>query len=232
MRKHLRSVVGAVCLSGILTACSAGSSACSGDSNIAVSGDAPNVVILLDKSDSMTDLAADVVSSFNQLLSSLPPRSSVSLYGFGSTDGLEIIIDQVPAEDVQPLSRADYRLGGQTPLYDAIGKTLTRFDSVSGHDKSGNTVLFIISDGAENSSVDFSLDKTRRAIDERSSEGMTIRFIALGEDAADEAARLGIDVANRSAYTPDSDGVKEAFDSIGGSFSQGGASERECSFVP
>ncbi len=200
-----------------LTLISCGSSTCQDDS---IAGGSRHVVILLDKSASMDYLVNGVLAGFNNLVDQLPDSSFVTLFGFESIYGLDNIFDHVPARDVPKLTTNDYTLGDGTPLYDAISGTINQIE-IEAVNRTNEKILFvIISDGLENSSVRYSLDETRRAIADKTSNGWDIRFYSLGADAALEAANLGIPVADQASFAPSQAGVDEVFDDIAGSFTQ------------
>jgi len=62
----------------------------------------------------------------------------------------------VPVSKVEDMTSKDYRPGGCTPLYDAMGKAISHLDACINE---GDAVLvMIITDGYENSSEEFSRD--------------------------------------------------------------------------
>ena len=84
---------------------------------------AAHVVVLLDRSGSMIDGVDGYISGFNAFVDAQRAAGArVSLYLFD--ERAERVLDCVPAADVPPLTRATYRLGGSTALYDAIGAAL------------------------------------------------------------------------------------------------------------
>ena len=180
----------------------------------------------------MDPLAQEVVTSFNKLLSDLPNSATLSLYGFGDGSGVRVIIDNESVPSVEPLELNRYAPNGQTPLYDAISFALTRNDSIITQANLKNSLFIIISDGWENASVRYSLSETQSIVQNAISRGAIIRFIALGEDAAMEAANLGIDISATESFNPNADGVGEAFDNIGGSFNQQTSSPKCDQLIP
>ena len=223
-KEHLKAhnwLVGlAVLIPIVLSSCASSNAQCQNGDSVIAGGTPVHVTILLDDSSSMEPLAQEVVTSFNNLLSDLPDSATLSLYGFGDESGIRVLIDSKPASSVKSLELYQYAPSGQTPLYDAISFTLTRTNSIITKANLKNSLFIIISDGWENASVRYSLSETQSIVQNAISEGAIIRFIALGEDAAMEAANLGIDVSATESFDPDSDGVSEAFDNIGGSFNQ------------
>ena len=186
-----------------------------------------HVTILLDDSSSMYDLAQEVVTSFNNLLSDLPDSAILSLYGFGDESGIRVLIDNESVSSIEPLALYQYAPTGQTPLYDAISFALTRTDSITTQANLKNSPFIIISDGMENASVRYSLSETRSNVQDAISKCAIIRFIALGEDAVMEAANLGIDTSATDSFNPNADGVGDGLDNIGGSLNQQ-TNDRNC----
>lgn len=223
--------IAALVLAGTLVSCSSQEASCGGDSSGLMGSDSSHIVILLDDSQSMENLVYEVVSSFNNLLSKLPQNATLSLYGFGNTNGVKVIVDREIVSSVRPLRVSDYEPTGQTPLYDAINFSLNRNMSISAN-QSEKFTFFIISDGGENASVSFELAQTRSRIQKATDSGITIRFVALGEDATLEATNLGLDASDTESFRPDGGGVTDAFENIGGSLNQHSSNEVCKRFMP
>lgn len=180
----------------------------------------------------MESLANDVVKGFNDLISELPLSATISLYGFGIGENLRIIHERELASTLPALNLRTYVTDGLTPLYDSISNVLNRSVPELAIQKMQPTTFIIISDGLENSSTSYSLSQTRAKIEKAQSQGTKILFFALGTDAASEARNLGIAIADTREFSSDTDGVAEAFDNIGGGFSQGPNSSQCERLVP
>jgi hypothetical protein len=232
LRAHNWFIGLAVLLPIVLSSCTSSNAQCQNGDSVIAGGTPVHVTILLDDSSSMEPLAQEVVTSFNNLLSELPKSATLSLYGFGDESGIRVLIENKSVTSVEPLELFQYAPNGQTPLYDAISFTLTRTNSIITKANFENSRVIIISDGLENASVRYSLSETQSIVQNAISEGAIIRFIALGEDAAMEAANLGIDISATESFDPDADGVSEAFDNIGGSFNQQTSSPKCDQLIP
>lgn len=156
-----------------------------------------HVVVLIDASGSMSSLQGFVIEGANTLLADLDPSVRVTLIQFDSRDPQVVVVDEVPAGEVAPLTAADYQPNASTPLYDAVGTAVataigqaTRHEVLTGT-KAG-VVFAIISDGAENASTRYSATDVRRLLERQQEEGWTVQFLGLGIDAFAEGARLGI----------------------------------------
>jgi hypothetical protein len=180
----------------------------------------------------MEFLANEVVEGFNNLISDLPQSATVSLYGFGTGKNLRVIHEREPVSSLPVLNLRTYVPNGLTPLYDSVSNVLTRFESESAIQRMRPMTFIIISDGGENSSISFSLNQTREKVNDAQSRGTKILFFALGTEAAEEAKNLGIPATSTKEFNPDSDGVEEVFDSIGGGFGQGSDSSQCQRLVP
>ena len=90
-------------------------------------------VIILDKSGSMSSIAKQAIDGVNETIASIkrnqekhPERDNrITLVAFCGCE-IKKIYEQVPVGEVRPITSADYRPCCMTPLYDAIGNTITR----------------------------------------------------------------------------------------------------------
>ena len=74
-------------------------------------------------------------------------------------------------------------------------------------------IVFVITDGHENASTEWSLDGVRKAV-ASAQEERNWRFVFLGADASafEDGQRMGIGTA--AQYEPDGDGVRVAYDAL------------------
>ena len=160
-------------------------------------------VIILDESGSMTAIYDQALSGINEVLSGIRKNqeefadqqhyvSIVTFEGNGIA-GIKTRRDRVAVGKVGDFTRKDYRPGGCTPLYDAMGKTLNELE---GAIQEGDRVMAtIITDGYENASEEYS-GKTVKALVARLREkGWTFAYIGANQDAVEVARDLNIDNA-------------------------------------
>ena len=134
----------------------------------------PDVVILLDASGSMSQQRESVVSTFNEYVQSVKDTAhSISLYTFDSKGIFEKIYKENPSR-IKKLTTDDYKPDAMTPLYDAMGKVMTKFE------ESNRNVQFVThTDGLENDSKEWSYAKLKEYIDILTKKGWL--FVYLGE---------------------------------------------------
>lgn len=179
------------------------------------------IVFILDKSGSMGGLEADTLGGYNSFLEKqkkIEGKAFVSTILFNTS--VSIIHDRVALAEVEPLTEAQYSVGGGTALLDALGETITHIkkmhmqleeDSVP-----SKTIFVIITDGEENSSNEYSYSQVKKLI-EKQQEQYHWEFLFLGAniDVIAEASKLGIAEKNAVRYTCDKKGTNLNFDSVG-----------------
>lgn len=165
----------------------------------------PNILIgfCLDESGSMQGIRQQTIDGFNEYINDLRKQEGetrISLTMFsdisGSLSGERDAATYRPyvfAADLRvlaPLTLDAYRPRGNTPLYDAIGHTVTSLASWLGAQPNKWTVLFVIqTDGKENASKEYTREQVFSLIREKEASGW--KFIYLGADQDNyEAERI------------------------------------------
>lgn len=172
-------------------------------------------VIILDESGSMSSIYKETLTSMNEVLSGIrknqeefpEQRHYVTIVTFEGSgiDGVKTRRDRVPIGAVEPFAEKDYRPGGCTPLYDAMGKTLNEMEGlVLSDDKVFATV---ITDGMENSSREYSGKIIKNMVKRLRKKGWVIAYIGANQDAIEVARKMNISSALN--YDASSKGLKE-----------------------
>lgn len=176
------------------------------------------LVFILDKSGSMSGLESDTVGGFNSMLEKqkvADGESRITTVLFNNS--YTLLHDRIDIQAVRPITTKEYFVGGSTALIDAIGETINKFIRVqknTAEDYRAENVMFvIITDGEENSSRKYSVDKVRQMIEyEKEHYGWEFIFLGANIDAVETAMRFGIDEECALDYVPDSEGTKLNFD--------------------
>ncbi len=156
------------------------------------------IVFILDKSGSMAGLEEDTIGGFNSFIEKQKGeagRAYVTTVLF-STD-YEKMHDRVDLLEIAPLTRADYRVGGGTALYDALGDTIEHITTVHRYirreDVPEKTIFVITTDGEENSSRRYRAADVKRKIKVcEESLGWEFLFLGANIDAFSAADKIGI----------------------------------------
>ena len=110
-------------------------------------------VIILDKSGSMSSIARQAIDGVNETIGSIrsaqeknpDQKHMVTLVAFCGCE-MKVIYDNVPVAEAKTLTDKDYRPCCMTPLYDAVGSTITRIHSLKSSDDNSLALVTICSD--------------------------------------------------------------------------------------
>ena len=157
-------------------------------------------VIILDKSGSMSNIARQAVDGVNETIGSIksaqeknPDQThTVTLVAFCGCE-MKTIYDNVPVAEVKPLTDKDYRPCCMTPLYDAVGTTITRIHALKAKDDFSLALVTVITDGYENASREFSLKAIQSLIESYKEQGWQFTYIGADHDVEQVAYALHID---------------------------------------
>ena len=156
-------------------------------------------LIILDESGSMSGVRHQTISGCNETLNSIRNTAKdqpdikqfVSIFCFDNTNS-RYIFQNVPVEETRDLTTADYSPNSCTPLYDAIGYTVTQLRRLIA-DSDSVAVVTIITDGYENASRRWNHHSVVELIDSLKKKGWVFTFIGANIDVEQTAKGLGID---------------------------------------
>ena len=175
------------------------------------------IVLIIDKSGSMEYIKEDAIGGFNAFLSEqkkIDREANVTLVLFD--DRYQLVHNGTDIREVKPLTEQTYLPSGTTALLDAVGRTVDRvgerLDTLPESEKPENVIIFILTDGKENASADYSRDTIREMIEHQESV-YNWEFIYGGanQDAFAEAGSLGIKVQNAFDFEATGKGTREAY---------------------
>lgn len=177
------------------------------------------LVFILDRSGSMGGLETDTIGGFNGLIEKQrrqPGEANVTTVLFD--DQYEQIHDRLPITSVKPLTEEEYYVRGCTALLDAVGKTISRMESIqaqlSESERAEKVIVVITTDGFENASTEYGYGEVRRMIERRKECGWEFLFMGANMDAAAEAEKLGIRADRAVTFENDSQGIEVQYRSV------------------
>ncbi len=167
-------------------------------------------VIILDESGSMSSIYKETLASMNEVLSGIKKNQEefpeqhhyvtiVTFEGNGIS-GVKTRRDRVPVGTVAPFTEKDYRPGGCTPLYDAMGKTLNELEGLILDDD--KVMATVITDGMENSSQEYSGRIIKNLVARLREKGWALAYIGANQDSIEVARDLNIGNALNFTATP------------------------------
>lgn len=175
------------------------------------------MVFVLDRSGSMSGLAADTIGGFNELIEKQKKIEGCAYVTTALFDHeYEVLHDHVALEEVAPLTDKEYFARGSTALLDAVGRTIdavgARLAATPEEERPAHVVFVITTDGKENSSREYTAQRVREMI-EHQQQKYSWQFVFLGAnmDAVSEARKLGISAQYAANFTPTGRGVNRMY---------------------
>lgn len=184
---------------------------------------ATEMVCILDRSGSMYKKRKDTIGSFNQMLEKQkrePGEAYITTALF--SDQCDVLYSHTPIRETEELTEQDYYIGGNTALFDAIGKVFHQTDSLlEGRegDYEEKVLVFIITDGMENTSVQYGRQQIKKLIEEKQKKGWVILFFGTDMEMIKLAEDTGIRKENTTCYPDTAEGIRESFLMAGSCFS-------------
>ena len=171
-------------------------------------------LIILDKSGSMFSIKKEAVAGYNETLGSIKAAQLkhydtqehyISLAAFCGC-GVDMIYDCMPVKDADKMTTRQYNPCCGTPLYDAIGKSITALINKTKAIEDIAVLVTIITDGMENASREWTGKAIKKLIDERKEEGWMFSYIGADHDVEQVAATISI--TNTVVWTKTAEGTE------------------------
>lgn len=166
-------------------------------------------VIILDKSGSMESIRKAAIDGFNETLAGIRKAQEkfddtqehfVSLLTFCDCEK-RYVFDKVPVAEARQLTMNDYQPCCCTPLYDAMGFTLTTIRNHVKNIEDSVVVVTIITDGLENASKEYTGYAVKQLVEELKREGWTFTYMGANQDSMEVAFNLSIRNARNFDYS-------------------------------
>jgi len=184
------------------------------------------LVFILDRCGSMAGLEMDTIGGFNAMIDKQKNTEgeayvSTVLFNHESV----VIHDRVNIQNVEPLTRRDYQVGGTTALLDAIGGAIHHIGNIHKYarpeDVPEKTLFVITTDGMENASHRWGADEIRQKIEHQKQKyGWEFLFLGANIDAVETARHFGIGANRAVSYRSDHEGTKLNYEVISAAVTQ------------
>lgn len=158
------------------------------------------VTLILDETGSMQSCKGAAIAGFNQYVATLrrePAETRFTLTLFNSSK-TEVRYRAVPVSAVQDLDVETYRPGHTTPLYDAIGRTLSL--SRQEAPAEARKLCVILTDGLENASQEYTRKQIFDLIKAYEQDGWRFLYLGADHDVWTAGGSLGIAGDNRVSF--------------------------------
>lgn len=160
-------------------------------------------LIIVDESGSMSHLRESTLSGINETISTIhsaqeefaaTQKHTLTLVTFDSGSNrpdVRTMIDNQPISEVKEFK--EYMPNGCTPLYDAMGQSLTHLHDRIKDDKDATAVVTVLTDGLENASREWDAAGLRHLIEQLKSEGWSFAYMGSAHNVKEVTDLLSIE---------------------------------------
>lgn len=149
-----------------------------------------DISVVLDRSGSMSTIWDDTIGGINTFIKQQQEaegEATFTLVGFD--DAYDVIIPTKDVKHVSPLTGKEVHPRGMTALLDAVGKTIVHLDE---NKTSEDVIVVVVTDGWENSSVEYKGDTIKSLIEAREEAGWKFIFLGANQDSWSVGTSLGM----------------------------------------
>lgn len=170
------------------------------------------IVGILDRSGSMHHLEASTISGYNEFIKKQqelgPGRVTLAIFD----DQYDIVYESKSLKKVPVLTKSVYYARGMTALRDAVGRTITHVHERHKNGKQPDkTLVFIVTDGLENASTEYSQDQIKKMIERRKKDGWEFFFMGANIDSFDVGTNYGISQTHIANYAATKIGTENLY---------------------
>ena len=174
-------------------------------------------VIIMDRSGSMWDIRKPAIMGFNEVLGGVKAAQTkyaetqeqfITLVLFDSASIDEVYWNADPSK-AEHLTTKTYVPGSATPLYDAMGRTLTKLERELKEDENHSVLVTVITDGYENDSREYDLASVKALVEHLKDRGWT--FAYMGTDHDVHAVSIDLSITNVVKFEKTAEETLETF---------------------
>ena len=178
------------------------------------------IIAIIDKSGSMHPIKSDSIGGVNSFIESQKEQegtANLTLVLFNTE--VETIYESEDIKNIKGLNATSYIPNGMTAMNDAIGISINKLglklSKMKEEDRPENVIVAILTDGQENSSMEFSGEAVKSLIKEQTEKyNWEFIFLAANQNAVESGAGIGIPKERCMEYSADSKGMNNAYTSM------------------
>lgn len=174
-----------------------------------IARDPPMIVLVLDASGSMQDIANDIRGSVNTFINQqkAAPADGTKFSLIVFADEAKTNINKVPIQEVPEVTRDEYHCGGYTALYDAMGL------AIDNHSDHKEALVVVVTDGEENKSR-MKHDELHRKIEAKKVLGWKFIYLANEPQVSEAGARIGLCAAAADTSTSATNNIAVGYENL------------------
>ena len=157
-----------------------------------------NNLIILDASGSMYSIRNEAIAGVVETIQTIRTAQEenaeqdqlLSLVVFNGKR-IATVYDRMPITKVPDFNEKDYQPTDNTPLYDAMGNSITNLRRYL--DEEDNVLVTIITDGYENASIEWNHERIFKLVEDLKKKHWLFTYIGANQDVLAVARDMGID---------------------------------------
>ena len=181
--------------------------------------DYTHISIILDRTGSMETIRDDTIGGFNTFLKQQkaePGEATLTLVQFDTQDPYEVLHRFKPIAEIHEMNRETFVPRAATPLLDAIGRGINDLEKslteIEKNERPSRVIMVIITDGQENSSVEFRRNQIEKMIKEKQEKSdWQFAFLSADLAAINDALASGFGADSTMAYDKTAKGTALAW---------------------
>ena len=174
-------------------------------------------LIILDESGSMSSIRDTIIKGFNEVVETVkgvalqyPEQEHlISLVTFNALE-IKTLLTNEEVSKLKLIDESKYIPSSMTPLFDAMGESISRLRGVINLASDYNVLVTILTDGEENASREFSGATIKKMIDELKMQNWTFTYIGANHDV--EKFALSISITNTMSFEANEADMKDMFE--------------------
>ena len=162
-------------------------------------------LIILDESGSMESIKEPIIRGFNELVQTVkgiekdfPEQEHLISFVTFNGRGRNVIHFTEPAAKLEAINSRSYQPNSSTPLYDAMGDSITSLRQALEKKTDYNVLVTILTDGEENASKEYNGDAIKKLVEEMKQSGWTFTYIGADHDV--EKFAMNISITNTMTF--------------------------------
>jgi len=157
-------------------------------------------VVILDESGSMECIKQEAINGYNETLQTIQAAQKdhadtqehfVTLVKFDSRATI-VVYNNAPCMQAAELNDDTYQPCASTPLYDAMGITLSKFRQTLDVTADNEMLVTVITDGQENASKEYTGTQIYQMVNELKAQGWVFTYIGANHNVEEAAQSIGI----------------------------------------
>ena len=164
----------------------------------------------------MESIKSNIISGFNEVIQSItgiekqfPEQEHLVSFVTFNGSGIKVHIENQPIKGIRPIDERSYNPDSVTPLFDAIGMTVSKLKTYLKKEKNYNVLVTILTDGLENASKEYSGKQIKDLIENLKIDKWTFTYIGTDHDI--EKIASSISIKNTLFFHRDEESIQKMF---------------------